>query len=273
MTARIAGFVTRAQAELRGPKSVSLSITPNKGGVAGHYGGPKQPAAEPGADHTKCVSTWRAWQKYHMDTHGWSDIAYTGGFCNHGYAFAGRGAGVRTAANGTNTGNQNFYAVTWIGGEGQVPTQLAINAFEWWVAELRKQGAGRAVWPHRKFKPTGCPGDPIVNECRRLDGANVSPQPPSPSPTPPPRPTPTPAPSKPEETPVPPTLREGDRGVPVRRLQALLVAVHHNLDAEGGIDGIFGPGLKRELAAFQKARGLAADGVCGPNTWKRLILG
>lgn len=265
MTARIAGFVTRAQAGLRGPKSVSKSISPERGGVAPHYGGPRQPCAEPGADHARCVATWKAWQAFHMGgSRGWADIAYTGGFCQHGYAFAGRGAGVRTAANGTNDGNQRFYAVTFIGGEGQRPTQLAIDALEWWIYTLRTQGAGRQVKPHRWFKPTGCPGDPLVAEARRLDGANVSP---SPSPTPPPKPTPTPTPSK--ETPVPPTVREGDKGDNVRRVQALLVAVRHDLN----IDGAFGPNTKRNVQVFQKARGLGNDGIVGPNTWRRLILG
>lgn len=163
MTAKIAGFVSRAAAGLRAPKSVSHNITPASGGVAIHYGGPRQPVADPGASHAKCVATWKAWQTFHMNTHGWVDIAYTGGFCNHGYAFAGRGAGVRTAANGTNTGNQNFYAVVWIGGEGQVPTQAALNAADWWINELRRLGkAGKAVRPHRFFKSTGCPGNQLV---------------------------------------------------------------------------------------------------------------
>lgn len=174
MTAQIKGFITRADAELRKPNSVSRNITPSSGGVAGHYGGPSQPAAEPGTDHAKCITTWRNWQTYHMQTKGWADIAYTGGFCNHGYAFAGRGAGVRTAANGTNTGNQTFYAVTWIGGEGQTPTKAAFDAFEWWVNELRTKGsAGTAVKSHNYFKPTGCPGNPVRHHCTYLDGKQI----------------------------------------------------------------------------------------------------
>lgn len=184
MTAQIKGFVTRAEAELRQPKSYSRNITPSTGGVAGHYGGPKQPAAEPGAIHATCIRTWQRWQDYHMDTHGWADIAYTGGFCNHGYAFAGRGAGVRTAANGTNYGNQYFYAATWIGGEGQTPTREALDAFEWWVHELRTKGsAGTATKPHNHFKSTGCPGDPVKRHCVLLDGKAIStPSAPTPAP-------------------------------------------------------------------------------------------
>lgn len=68
-----------------------------------------------------------------------------------------------------------------------------------------------------------------------------------------------------------PTVREGDRGDAVRRVQALLVAARHDLSQEGGIDGIYGPGLKREIVAFQRARGLGADGIVGPKSWSALL--
>jgi len=184
MTAQIVGFISRAEAGLRAPRSVSRNITPGNGGVSSHYGGGHQSAAELDADHARCVSTWLSWQAYHMDSHGWVDIAYTGGFCNHGYAFAGRGVGVRTAANGTNAGNQNYYAVVWIGGEGQTPTQAAFDALAWWIVQLRENGkAGNAVKPHWFFKPTGCPGDPLAKYVAYNDGnADIStPTPKSPS--------------------------------------------------------------------------------------------
>lgn len=185
MTARIAGFVTRAAAGLRGPESISRNITPDKGGVAIHYGGPRQPAAESDADHALCVKTWLAWQNYHMNVHGWVDIAYTGGFCNHGFAFAGRGAGIRTAAQGTNAGNQNYYGVVWIGGEYQTPTQAAYDAAEWWIDQLRKNGkAGKSVKPHRFFHLTGCPGDSLLAFATTHDGKDISIAPPKPAPAP-----------------------------------------------------------------------------------------
>jgi len=190
MTAQIKGFVTRADAGLRSPRSISRKITPGNGGCAPHYGGPPQPAAKFGSSHQVCINTWKAWQNYHMDTHGWSDIAYTAGFCNHGFVFAGRGHGIRTAANGTNYGNQNFYAFVWIGGEGQQPSQLAYDACDWLIEDARTKGAGRAVKPHRFFKSTGCPGDPFANYARLRDGLNIAtashvspPAPASPRPT------------------------------------------------------------------------------------------
>lgn len=178
MTARIAGFVTRAEAGLRKPKSISRNISPGDGGVALHYGGPAQRLH----NHADCVTRWRQWQDFHMDSRGWADIAYTMGVCQHGFVFAGRGAGIRTAANGTNYGNQNFYAVCWLGGEGQTPTQLALDAFEWAVLNLRKTGAGRAVRPHQFFKGTACPGGHLVAHAGRLHNTDIGSNVPTPDP-------------------------------------------------------------------------------------------
>lgn len=38
-------------------------------------------------------------------------------------------------------------------------------------------------------------------------------------------------------------------------------------------DGIFGSQTKKAVAAYQSAKGLAADGICGPKTWAALITG
>ena len=38
-----------------------------------------------------------------------------------------------------------------------------------------------------------------------------------------------------------------------------------------GVDGVFGSKTKNAVAAFQSAKGLKADGVCGPKTWAALI--
>lgn len=37
------------------------------------------------------------------------------------------------------------------------------------------------------------------------------------------------------------------------------------------VDGIYGSGTKKAVAAFQSAKKLTADGICGPKTWAALI--
>jgi peptidoglycan hydrolase-like protein with peptidoglycan-binding domain len=37
-----------------------------------------------------------------------------------------------------------------------------------------------------------------------------------------------------------------------------------------GIDGVFGPSTKAAVMAYQRGNGLAADGIVGCGTWRRL---
>jgi peptidoglycan hydrolase-like protein with peptidoglycan-binding domain len=64
-----------------------------------------------------------------------------------------------------------------------------------------------------------------------------------------------------------PTLRVGARGEPVRALQNRLNALGYKV---GTADGDFGPKTLAAVKAFQKAKGLTADGVVGPKTWDKL---
>ncbi|MCL2014177.1 MAG: LysM peptidoglycan-binding domain-containing protein [Oscillospiraceae bacterium] len=65
-----------------------------------------------------------------------------------------------------------------------------------------------------------------------------------------------------------PMLRWGDVGTYVIKLQTLLT----NLDfSPGSIDGIFGDLTGNAVRAFQRANGLASDGVVGPMTWEALL--
>lgn len=56
-----------------------------------------------------------------------------------------------------------------------------------------------------------------------------------------------------------PTLRRGDKGEWVRKLQAKIGQVP---------DGNFGPQTEAALRAFQRAHGLVPDGIAGPKTWR-----
>lgn len=65
------------------------------------------------------------------------------------------------------------------------------------------------------------------------------------------------------------SLRIGDVGEPVRDLQARLVEAGHT--PTGDDAGRFGTGTEGALRAFQEARGIRVDGVCGPETWAALV--
>ena len=63
------------------------------------------------------------------------------------------------------------------------------------------------------------------------------------------------------------TLRRGARGPEVQELQRLLVKWGYN---PGPIDGIFGAKTEQAVLQFQRDRGLTADGIVGPITWRAL---
>jgi hypothetical protein len=99
-----------------------------------------------------------------MFTRGWADIAYSYLVCKHGFVFEGRGVGIRTAAQGTNAGNDAFHAVCFLGDDtanrdditdpGRRAMREAVTLCNAWakVKEVR---------PHSFFHPTGCPGDEL----------------------------------------------------------------------------------------------------------------
>jgi len=64
-------------------------------------------------------------------------------------------------------------------------------------------------------------------------------------------------------------LQEGEIGPEVKQLQQRLQQQGFN---PGSVDGIFGVGTKAAVIAFQKAKGLEADGSVGQKTWTTLNL-
>ena len=67
-----------------------------------------------------------------------------------------------------------------------------------------------------------------------------------------------------------PVLRRGDRGDNVREAQEYLSS--HGF-YRGDLDGVYGHQMELAVIKFQKAAGLSADGVLGPNTWNELTSG
>lgn len=66
------------------------------------------------------------------------------------------------------------------------------------------------------------------------------------------------------------TLRKGSKGKQVKTLQRLLIIETYNLGSYGA-DGEFGSMTEKAVIAFQKKKGLEADGIVGKNTWSALL--
>jgi len=65
-------------------------------------------------------------------------------------------------------------------------------------------------------------------------------------------------------------LANGSRGEEVRNLQRLLISRGYSVGGAGA-DGIFGSGTESGVRAFQRAMGLAADGMVGKDTWTAIL--
>jgi|GEM_PF-2073217 len=59
-----------------------------------------------------------------------------------------------------------------------------------------------------------------------------------------------------------PVLRQGSTGTSVKVLQAVINV---------GVDGVFGPATQAGVVAFQRSKGLVADGIVGAKTWGALL--
>jgi peptidoglycan hydrolase-like protein with peptidoglycan-binding domain len=64
-----------------------------------------------------------------------------------------------------------------------------------------------------------------------------------------------------------PTVRQGDTGNAVRRVQR---ALRRTANLSIVVDGIFGPATHAAVVEFQQGAGLVADGIVGPLTWAAL---
>lgn len=244
-------LVTRA--EWGAHPAASRSVIGKTDGVALHWNGPRLPLA----DHALCAAAVRRIQAFHMSTRKWADIAYTALVCPHGWVYEGRGVGTRTAANGTDEGNRHFYAVCYLGGEGDPLTSEAKSAIRdavWW---LQTTGAGSEVRSHSDFKATTCPGDELRSHAglveRQLRGRqDVKVQPAS---------------MVEVRVPVVAVLRLNAQGKWVRKMQALLLAHGHVV----AVDGDFGPKTEQALNRHKTAHGLAEPNTCDEAAWLSLV--
>lgn len=119
----------------------------------------------------------RAWQAYHMDGHGWSDIAYQVAVDQDGNRWNLRGLDTQSAANGDADVNDEFGAVLLILAPGEEPTPKMIREVRRVVVDHRRLfRKSDALLGHSEVRPepTSCPG-PIVQ--RHLELGTFEPVP------------------------------------------------------------------------------------------------
>lgn len=155
-------------------------------GVVVHWNGPKITQPE----HGGCARVVRSIQRFHMDSKGWRDGAYSHVVCQHGVVFEMRGWDGVQWANGSvdppaGTGRtdlrptESWYTVLVLTGgdhdragrlvDEQPPTPAAVAALGAYVVEARRRGAGDRVLPHNDFRVKTCPGTTLTALARRWD--------------------------------------------------------------------------------------------------------
>lgn len=184
-----------------------------------------------------------------MDGRGWADVAYTAAFDNWGNVYAGRGLGVRTAAQGTNFGNQNYVAFVWIGGGTEKPSKEAYEALNWLIQNARQHGVGLRVRPHSAFRSTGCPGNLLRQRAAQLDNKRTLP-------------------AAPGDSVGSDGARDyitvGDKGAKVQSWQKLLIQWDKDALPRFGSDGDFGAETATWTIKFYDAAGLSASDRSAP---------
>ena len=126
-----------------------------------HWGGGPNPGGNLPANVLAEESVLRAWQRYHMGTKGWEDIAYNYAIGQSGLIYRLRGENRAGATSGDLEPdgipeNHEARAVVFILGEGQEPTAAAYTAFQkMWITDPLR------VTVHSDHKSTACPGDDV----------------------------------------------------------------------------------------------------------------
>lgn len=69
-----------------------------------------------------------------------------------------------------------------------------------------------------------------------------------------------------------PYLKSGDKNEAVKVMQTVLIYLGFSCGTSGA-DGSFGPATVKTVKAYQKAVGIAQDGICGKDCWKNMLLG
>lgn len=118
------------------------------------------------SQHAACIEYWNRTRVQHRGQ-GWVDVGYAYFCCPDDYIFAGREVNHQQAAElptpgKLQNGNSRYVAATFGLGPGEKPTLNALMAWHrlrTWLMD--EHGVKSAVYGHRDFTSTDCPGDEI----------------------------------------------------------------------------------------------------------------
>lgn len=262
-------WVSRSGWGARPPDGSYNTLASKPKGHAIHWEGPTMGVP----DHSKCDDTVRSIQNYHMDSQGWSDVAYNILVCQHGYMYEGRGKGNGSAANGTSQANKDWYAICALCGEGDPISDELVAGLQDAGATCRDWGAADGSTGHRDHYATACPGDELYAMVQAgafratgtPGGGTPTPAPPSGGGKVPTFPLPAGHYFGPKEGP-----QESHSGYYSDTDRDNLADWQTQMEARGWAitpDGLYGPETDGVATAFQQEKGLDVDGLIGPDTW------
>lgn len=108
------------------------------------------------------ASRLEGYRRHHVSVRGWSDIAYQVAFDPSGRVWDCRGIKWRSAANGSDRGNDSYGAVLLLLGPGDPVTDDMLNAVRDWrrYKWLQRYPGATKVVGHQDIRPdpTACPG-------------------------------------------------------------------------------------------------------------------
>lgn len=145
-------IISRQAWGARPPKSRSTAVRRRR--VKWHWTVTCHPATASPASEAQHM---RGIQSHHMDTNGWSDIAYNYVVFPSGRVYEARGLNVRSAANGGTVTNYQHQAAAAISGPTCRATQPQLDS----MGELTRMFYDSDVKGHRDGHSTTCPGDQI----------------------------------------------------------------------------------------------------------------
>jgi hypothetical protein len=169
-------YVSRAQWGARKAKAAYSLVPSQVKNTAFHYPGTANPINAVGdAGFRRVCSALRGWQAYHMDTRGWSDIAYCIAIDQVGRAYTLRGINIRSAANGGTQANLEYGAILLVLGNNEAPSAAMKATARAVVQDYRVRFSRipqRPTW-HGAIRPGGTASDPSTDCPGKLTIAQI----------------------------------------------------------------------------------------------------